>query len=210
MRTEQQNEAGNVSPGKHGDYRTHRDAPKLAALHLQSYIDAQVRAGELLRWHISVRGLTREDPVLGTEDLHLVGAGPVNAMGRSREKDSQSSIKALINPATLGADPRGDQIVGLTPDQLTRAHRMTVEDGLRTSEALEQVRPREEGLLLLYPISRNSKAGSPRRGEQKRVDLFDDPDRDGATVIGLAVALPHSDSPATRRYVVGSAGPVTG
>lgn len=63
--------------------------------------------------------------------------------------------------------------------------------------------------MLLYPISRYSRATPPAQGKtQQRVDLFEDPERDGVTVIGLAVALPHSDSEATRRYIVGSAGAV--
>lgn len=190
------------------EYRTHRDASKLSSVHLRSYIDAQAANEELVRWHVSVRGLTTPDAGLGVEDLHIAGFPAVNTMGRSREKTNPSSIKALINPATLTPGrQRGDQLVGLTSEQLAQAHAMTTtgEDRLRTSEALEQVRPKQEGLLLLYPISRNSK------GETKdRDDLFDDPARDGVTVIGLAVALPWSDSPATRRYIVGSAGPVTG
>lgn len=190
------------------EYRTHRDAAKLASVHLRSYIDAQAANEELLRWHVSVRGLVAPDPDLGTEDLHITGVSAVNAIGRSREKTNPSSIKALINPATLTpGKQRGDQIVGLTRDQLAEAHDLTTtgQDRLRTSEALEQVRPKEEGLLLLYPISRYS-AGQTK----DRVDLFDSPERDGVTVIGLAVALPWSDSPATRRYIVGSAGAVTG
>jgi hypothetical protein len=75
--------------------------------------------------------------------------------------------------------------------QLEEARRLVAgEDGLRTSEALEQVRSREEGLLLLYPISRYSKGQTKDRG-----NLFDNPDTDGLTVIGLAVALPWVRQP---------------
>jgi hypothetical protein len=59
-----------------------------------------------------------------------------------------------------------------------------------------------EGLLLIYPISRDSQ---PRAGSTRRLPLFDDPDG-GCTVIGVAFVFPASESAATVEYVVGSVG----
>jgi hypothetical protein len=79
------------------------------------------------------------------------------------------------------------------------------EDGLRTSEALEQVRSREEGLLLLYPISRYSK------GQTKDAGIcLTTRTQTGSPSSVWPWPCPGSDSPATRRYIVGSAGAVTG
>jgi len=74
--------------------------------------------------------------------------------------------------------------------------------------ALRAQRSPQQGLLLLYPISR---ASSPRfeaeEGAQGGKQALFPPGK-GVTVIGVAVSLPDSTSDAaTGEYVVGSAGP---
>jgi hypothetical protein len=79
--------------------------------------------------------------------------------------------------------------------------------------ALRERRSREEGLLLIYPISQYSKphlragkGGEPPRASDGKQNLFVDPDR-GCSVIGIAASLPDSTSEAALgEYVVGSAG----
>ena len=69
--------------------------------------------------------------------------------------------------------------------------------------ALREKRSAREGLLLLYPVSPFSRPVGER---SQRLPLLDNPDRDGCTVVGLAMVFPVSISPATIEYVVGSVG----
>jgi hypothetical protein len=96
--------------------------------------------------------------------------------------------------------------VGLTDAARQEAHRSAV-GAVSYPSALRRQRSPQEGLLLIYPISRFSEprheASGGRSGKQR---LFDDPSK-GRTVVGIVVSLPHSDSAAARgQYVVGSAG----
>jgi len=85
------------------------------------------------------------------------------------------------------------------------ARRLLAEDDrLRLGDALRSVRPAGEGLLLIYPISRGSRPD--REDDPERMPLFDNPDGDGVTVIGIALSFPCSDSAAAVEYVAGPAG----
>ncbi|MET8310918.1 Z1 domain-containing protein [Micromonospora sp. NPDC005173] len=193
-------------------YQTHEDSAR-SALQLREYIAAQAKHHELVRWRVAVRGRRALDPELGDEDLNIAAWGRVPCISRAREATSDASIGSLVNPATRGEPGGGDEEIGLTDEDRACAVAAAAR-GVSYSVALRQQRPPEEGLLLLYPISRWSRprdvsANADRKKEPKR-RLFDDPMREGLTVIGLAIAFPASDSLATVRYVVGSAGPVTG
>ena len=90
----------------------------------------------------------------------------------------------------------------MTDEQLATARAETNEVG-SFPRALRRQRSRRQGLLLLYPISPNS---HPRSDDGNRIPLFEHPDRDGCTVLGIAMVFPVSDSAATIEYVVGSVG----
>ena len=94
----------------------------------------------------------------------------------------------------------------MTDAQLSAA-RASVNMTTTFPDALRHLRSPREGLLLLYPISPNS---LPRSGSQSRLPLFDDADRNGVTVVGLAMVFPASASAATIEYVVGSVGALQG
>jgi hypothetical protein len=76
-----------------------------------------------------------------------------------------------------------------------------VSPDLTLGEALRSERDPSEGLLLFYPISRNSQ---PRGETDKRDPLFPDPVQNGRTVIGIALVFPASRSDATLEYIEGS------
>lgn len=191
-------------------YRTHPDSTRFVASRVRDYLTAQAtRHAELTRWTVSVRNLLKTDDKLGTEDLGINGYGPVNLMSRNREDSSETSIGTLVNPISEAG--RGDEDVGL--DDAARAAARASVAGLDISYPLGLRRQRspEEGLLLIYPISRYSKPKPPRAGDAEaregKQPLFADPSK-GRTVIGIAASLPHSDSSAAAgEYVVGSAGP---
>jgi hypothetical protein len=158
---------------------------------------------ELVRWTIAVATLGSEDQHLGTVDLGAAGAGPFNAISRTRKKADRSSIGVLTNPARKAGPMRqGDEEIGLTDEQIQHA-RQAVADGTfeKIRKALLAERSPEEGLLVVYPISRNSR---PQPGSTDRLDLFEDPEGGGQDVIGIAIGFPPSESGATIEYVTGS------
>jgi len=62
--------------------------------------------------------------------------------------------------------------------------------------AARAVRPPEEGLLLLYPISRNSGRGRDRAEGGNRRPLYDDPNDPRAhDLVGVAISFPKSTQP---------------
>lgn len=184
-----------------GDYWTHAGASKVDSRLILEYIHTQAsRYHELTRWTVSVRGRRRPDDELGDEDLGIADRGTVHCINRAREPESETSIGALINPVR-GAERGGDEEVGVAPSVIEAARRFAAENDVSFALTLRHRRDPETGLLLIYPISRNSK---PQRSTGQR--LFDNVERDGETVIGIAVVFPFSTSPATVNFVVGSAG----
>ena len=187
-----------------GEYQTHEDAARFTGARVREYIATQAtKHAELARWWVHVRGLQKPSS-LGDEDLHIQGWGRVACIARNRETASENNIGSLVNP--VSADGHGDEDIGLSGDDRQWARRWSKETGVSYALSLRRRRPREEGLLVIYPISPLSepRKGNPEDSGKQR--LFDDPDRDGVTVIGVAVSFPDSDTAATVSYVVGSAG----
>lgn len=170
---------------------------------IRQYLQLQIDQDELVEWVIAIPGLAATDNRLGIEPLLSVRGSPANRISRTRLRNKPYDIGTLVNPATLGNSPgSGDEEVGLTADQLAAAGAGVDEAG-SFPRALRRQRNPREGVLLLYPISPESR---PRAGTQSRVPLFDDPARDGLTVLGIALVFPHSVSDVAIEYVVGSVG----
>lgn len=186
-----------------GRYRTDPSAISFDGGPIRQYIRRQVDQEELVRWRVSVVALQAPNQQLGTEDLGIADFPEVSLIARTRMKAFES-IGSLINPATTTGEPgTGDEELGLTPGQIMQAREMLANGEFsRYGDALRAQRDKEEGLLLVYPISRYS---GPRPRSTRR-PLFDDPDRAGCTVVGLAIVFPASASAATVVYVVGSVG----
>lgn len=181
-----------------GEFRSFQAASSFDADTVARYIRRQAEQhGELTRWWVSVRGLQKENPTNGSEDLHITGSGGVPCITRSRLEVDRFSVGVLTNPVrSQGRLRDGDEVTGLTDEEITDAREaLRAGDHVRYGTALRHQRDERDGLLLLYPISRHSRA---ERGDRR--DLFDDPDR-GVTVIGMAIAFPPSDSAATRTYI---------
>lgn len=172
---------------------------------IRQYLQAQAGQDELVEWFVGMPGLTTQNNQLGAEPALSVRGRPFNRISRTRLRGKPYDIGTLVNPATRGAPPgSGDEEIGLSDDQLAAA-RDAADPNQRGSFPHELRRQRNlcEGLLLIYPISPNSR---PRGRTQNRFPLFDEPERDGLTVIGVALVFPASDSAATIEYVVGSIG----
>lgn len=172
---------------------------------VRQYIAAQVRQDELTEWTVAV--VSQVNRSLDAEDLQILGHPLVNTIGRTRLKDRPHSVGVLVNPATSQNAPgSGDEEIGLSEEQRLRA-RANFANGefADFGSALRSERDRRDGLLLVYPISKQSK---PRDNSTQRIALFEQPDQNGCTVVGLALVFPRSDSAATIEYIVGSVGSV--
>ncbi len=163
---------------------------------IRSFIMRQAAQGELIRWTVSIRGLRSQDRLLRSIDLAVQEGELVNCVRRTRLKLSPNSIGVITSP--------GDEETGLDAEHLDRAAEIQA-SGIGRGPALRQARPRDNGLLLIYPISRYSRP-DPRR-ESNREPLFDNPEGE-ADVIGIALSFPASDTAATVQgvYVVGTVG----
>lgn len=169
---------------------------------IRQYIDRQTQQDELIRWKVAV---ISQRTASAQEDIGVVGQARINTITRTRQESNLRSIGVLINPATAGGEMgTGDEEIGLSNDQIQQARTIFSTGRFRTfGQALRAQRDRREGLLLLYPINKNSE---PRANSELRRRLFDDPERDGCTVIGAALVFPASDTAATIEYIVGSVG----
>ena len=161
---------------------------------ISQYIHLQVEQGELLRWRVLVCSAKNPRSRLGTEDLGVVGMADLPLLERSRKLVPSTSCGVITD--------KDDETHGLSSEQKERAEQNWEERLHPTrAHAFRAQRNREEGLMLIYPISRYSQ---PRKGGKvRRQPLFDDPEL-GVTVVGYALSFPRSDSAATVEYVAGT------
>lgn len=188
-----------------GEYRVSGDG-RLDGERLRDFVRI---CGEVDRgiptWIVSVRGQPALNPDLGTIELGGPRLPGIPAISRSRLRDDPTSIGSLINPAVRGAN-RGDELEGMSAQQIQAAEDFTTANGAVTySDALRASRDPSVGLLLLYPISKHSKA---RAGAANRRDLFDFPDRHGEAVVGMAAVFPRLGT--GQDIYAGSVAPITG
>jgi hypothetical protein len=138
---------------------------------LQSYIRDQNKRGHINSWTVAV--VTRSDPLpaLGTVDLGLDAEVPLINRSRSlRERNPQVvDIKALMSETDVAVD------VPQPAAELRGKDRDTLRD-------LREKAVPDKGLILLYPISKDS---APRKGSSQRAPL------DAVQhIIGLALVFP--------------------
>jgi hypothetical protein len=183
-----------------GSYQTDAAAarfnPDVVRL-MADFIRRQADQGELVRWVVGLMGLPDRSDDLGTIDLRVVGAPEINLIERTRLKDT-SSLGVITSPEHLG--------LGL-PDEVIERARM--EGWERSGRRLREVRDRGEGLLLVYPISRYSGwrgEENTARGDRRPIHSSRAEAARGADIVGIALAMPSSDTAATVAYVVGTVG----
>jgi hypothetical protein len=143
-----------------GSYHFHPDSRDISSDLMVRYIRSQVENGELEHWTVGVLGLPERRNLLGSVDLGL--PEPVNLINRSRVRLSgvaHANIKSLMSKEDRAVD------LGLRPDELPKRNgelqriRNSPQSGGRGDGS---------GLLLIYPISRNSVAAA---GSDSRQDL---------------------------------------
>lgn len=178
-------------------YETDPTAVRVNRPLLISFLRRQAEQGELIEWVVGVMGQERRVDRLGTIDLRVDGVPEINLIERTRLRDARS-LGVITSPRHLG--------LGLSPEQLESAR---TESGAPSGDRLRKVRDPREGLLLVYPISRMSGwDGEENVAKNERQPIYADPTRarDMADIIGIAVAMPPSNTAATVEYVVGTVG----
>ncbi|MHB1774255.1 MAG: Z1 domain-containing protein, partial [Acidimicrobiales bacterium] len=178
-------------------YETDPSAVRVNRRMLIDFLRRQAEQGELVEWVIGVMGQEHCVDRLGTIDLGIESLPTINLIERSRLRDA-NSLGVITSPTHLG--------LGLSEDQLQQARA-----GARTPSGyrLRQVRDPREGLLLVYPISRFSGwDGDTNVAKNEREPIYPDPTtaRSMVDILGIAVAMPPSNTAATVEYVVGSVG----
>ena len=180
------------------EFRCDTESRSISLPLICAYIGRQVELGELGHWTIAVRGRESCLKTLGEADWGVSG-GHIWQIQRTRIKDTDS-LGVITSP--------GDEAVGLEPRAAEKMHEYRE---ARESEnlAARRARPPENGLLLLYPISRFSGHDSDDKRKGNRRPLFEDPnDPSARDIVGLAISLPMSNHPqvAVDAYLEGTAG----
>jgi hypothetical protein len=181
-----------------GSYQMDPAAVRVNRQLLLDFLRRQADQGELVSWVVGVMGQQRREDRLGTIDLGVTGAPEINLIERTRLPD-QNSLGVITSPT--------HQALGLSEEERERAR---PRPGVAPSgRALREVRDKAEGLLLIYPVSRMSGwDGDERSTVRDRQPIYPTPEaaRNGADVVGVALALPPSSTAATVEYVVGTVG----
>lgn len=152
---------------------------------IAAYIEKQLGHKELKQWTVAIRGRGTPDEKLGSANWNV-----------SEKKISQISRTRIKLTDRLGviSDSR-DEAVGFSKIQLKNRDE-AIKTGAKSRKATRAQRPKEEGLLLLYPISRYSGYEMPDEGKGNRIRLFKDPsDSNSCDLLGLAFSFPKSEHP---------------
>lgn len=164
-------------------FEFHEHDEKFNANSLLKYINRQLDRGHLERWNVAVIGQERKD--LGTVNLSL--PKPARLLTRSRLEGAGSRgrdayIKALMSKQDVVAD------FETLPDNVSNL------DWEGLSSRRETQSPYDErGLLLLYPIAKDSE---PSTGSSQRAPLEAE-----EHMIGVALVFPDTDDFAADTYV---------
>jgi Z1 domain len=173
---------------------------------LSRYIRDMQKEGELTEFSVALVGRSA-DSTLGSESFGL--SRSVGKVARSLAIGSDVSIGSLITPLHF-AGKTGDELIDLTDSQLEEASMLIGDFGLTPVNAVRTVRTPKVGLLLVYPISQNSRGSESSKGKRVDVSLGESlkiPVSEDLTIVGLSLVFPNSDQDQTsRKYWVGTAG----
>ncbi len=158
-----------------------------------SYIKRQEANGELTNWTVAICGRETLDRNLGETDWGLAGI-KIKQISRSRLRESES-LGVITSP--------GDETIGLSAEEIEKIREFTKE-GEAENKAARKVRSPSQGLILLYPISKNSKSMN-EKGVMRR-PIYVDPESPMAKdLIGMAISFPCSNQPQpVGAYITGS------
>lgn len=160
-------------------YAFHDRARDLNAGAVLKYLRSQASRGELERWTIGVMGLPRPDPELGSIDLGLPDRVAMIRRSRllPRPDQSYADIKALMSrqDSTIDLEASPEQLRKYKPGEVGRVRNSPERGGCGD----------DSGLLLLYPVSRQSRPRAQNATSRQNLDAVDD-------VIGVGLVFPEA------------------
>ena len=180
-------------------YRFHENSFELDGDAIRRYILNRRSDGELEKFTVALMGRTPIDDELGTVDF---GTGQVGCISRSRLNNTvdttSANIKALMSPVDRAID------LGVTLEQLRK---MDINQVARLRNPARSGGIGDgSGLLLLYPISKDSRPRKPDQPDPVRVALDA-----AAHVVGVGLVFPVTASEhAAVDYVTANVQPFTG
>ncbi|HJL01400.1 MAG: hypothetical protein CMN31_03170 [Sandaracinus sp.] len=154
-------------------YRFHPRLVDLTSDALTSYIESEIEYGGLSSWTVVLSGRRHEDQVAGVREI---GGLEVNLLNRSRRKPTRSEdTHATVGTVSTQMDFRA----GLPDGRKKRG-------------------PEDPPLLVLYPISKNSKPSEKQatKAADPRIPLDATED-----VLAVAFEFPKSERPIGKKYV---------
>ncbi len=164
-----------------GEYQFHEDSIVLQERLIREYIEAQNRDGELIRWNVAIVGGRRADQ---SPNIDLDAGELIPLLNRTKyiigPPKEYANLKAIVSPP--------DRLVDLNVDKAGQVEK----EGDPTA-----VRPAgSPGLLLIYPIAKNSAVtrNETKRGERREaLDAVEH-------IIGISLVFPDSKNPTPQRY----------
>lgn len=147
-----------------------------------AYIRSGINSDELVNWTVGIMGLTQENPELGDTPWNI-GGNKIHQISRTRLRDS-NSLGVITSP--------GDEKLDLSKDEMEKFDEIKQTDPeLADNVVARMCRNSQRGLLLIYPISRNS---VPRtKTTKRRIPLFDGIENEyQRDLVALAISFPHS------------------
>ena len=161
---------------------------------IRQYIGKCNGQQELIRWTVAIRQRGSRNEKLSVADWEVIHP---NQMLRSRLKGS-NSLGVITNP--------GDEMIGLSDEDKEKVEQLLRSGAIKDkNRAARTIRSPEEGLLLLYPISRHSAPEENNKGS--RESIFDNPDGPlSRDLIGLAISFPKSRKTEPETYIQGTPG----
>lgn len=192
-------DGGDVAVRFFGRYRSPLAAWRVQGDAIADYITNRIADGELTKWTVVLGSST--DPkaspaAIGGLDVGLYERTPYRGTEYRLAQDGHYSMRQIISPR--------DEFIDLTSEQREEALRRTkqawhIDRGRRKTEPtipsgpeIREQRPRDRGLLVLYPLRRPAVPDDAPRG----VELTDGP------VIGFLASFPHSPGAPAVDYVV--------
>ncbi|MHB1811240.1 MAG: Z1 domain-containing protein [Thermoplasmataceae archaeon] len=149
---------------------------------ISAYIRSRMNNDELINWTVGIMGLARKDPELG-DTLWEVSGSKIHQISRTRLRDS-NSLGVITSP--------GDEKLDLSKDEIEKFDEIKQTNSeLADNVVARMCRDPQRGLLLIYPISRNSLPGT--KTSKRRVPLFDGIEKAfQRDLVALAISFPHS------------------
>ncbi|OCA86024.1 hypothetical protein A8F94_14365 [Bacillus sp. FJAT-27225] len=187
-----------------GVYNTDPDATTVRTDAISNYITRmnQLDEPELNIWTVAVMGRKTKSDRLGTIDLWIPDQ-QVNLIQRTLRTNS-SSLGAIMSA--------GDDEIRLPKEQVNEIkqrlkgkERNEEEEKVTLGEELRKLRSPQNGVLLIYPISKYSGHDSQTIESDSRTAIFENPE-EGEHIIGLAFIFPPSESSDAQEYITGSVG----